>query len=163
MKKIITAFLICITLTGCASTRVHLDQIEDRVGPNGLFLAYRKGAMQPFTGKAFDRHPDGKMKEQRTYRAGRETGPYRTWYPNGQKEEDVYKVNGVANGRWHEWHDNGQWEIRGTAKDGRAIGRFRTWDADGTVTEDRVYPEGGIPVPSATEEEKQNPLLHRTQ
>jgi len=125
MKKTITAFLICITLIGCASTRVHLDQIEDRVGPDGLFLAYRKGDTQPFTGKAFDLHPDGKMKEERTYRAGQETGPYRTWYPNGQKQEEVYHVNGSPNGRWLEWYANGQIEIKGTAKDGCAIGRFQ--------------------------------------
>ena len=66
---------------------------------------------------------------------------YRTWYINGQKQEEVYMVDGTANGRWHEWHENGQWEIRGTAKDGCAIGRFQSWNPDGTVDEDKIYEE----------------------
>lgn len=141
MKMTTIALLVCAFLVGCASPRVHLDQIEDRVGPDGHCLAHRKGDPQPFTGKAFALHPNGRMKEERPYRAGRETGMYRTWYPNGQKQEEVHMVDGVANGQWHEWHANGQWEIRGTATNGCAIGRFRSWNPDGTLAENKVYEE----------------------
>jgi len=76
---------------------------------------------------------------------------YRTWYPNGQKQEEVCKINGTANGKWLEWYESGQIEIKGIAKDGCAIGRFQKWNPDGTVSEDHAYPEGGIPLSSATE------------
>ena len=162
MKNTITVFVTCILLAGCATTKTRLDQIEDRAGRDGRFLAYRKGDTQPFTGKAFDLYPNGKMKEERTYLNGRETGMYRTWHSNGQKQEEIYQVDGVTNGRWLEWHENGQMEIKATAKDGCAVGRFQKWNPDGTIVEDQIYPEGGIPLPSATEEGKQNKGMNGT-
>ena len=47
---------------------------------------------------------------------------------------------GEEHGPWVQYHDNGQVFARGAFKDGIEVGTWELFEADGTLTERRVYP-----------------------
>jgi hypothetical protein len=76
--------LICIS-SASAGSRISADQIDSREG-----LVYEQGQPTPFTGIAYWQWPNGKVKTEREYLAGRPTGLIRTYSANGKLEKETH-------------------------------------------------------------------------
>jgi len=88
MKKcslIIFAILGFLFCSSCwAKTRIPAEQIESKEG-----LVYGEGQTVPITGIVYWQWPNGKVKTEREYRDGRQTGLIRTYSSNGKLEKET--------------------------------------------------------------------------
>ena len=79
---------------------------------NGLF--YRGDAMQPFTGTAYDRWPNGRMRMRQPFVSGKEHGWTITWFDDGKKSSLGEREFGKQIGIWTYWDEDGdevQWYL----------------------------------------------------
>ena len=122
MRFLLTAaaILLSVFVAGCGQREVHLDELVERdIGrlnpavsssnPEGatwpvFFLGDSK---KPYTGKAYEWHPDGQLKYERTFDDGWLNGPSINWDANGQKREEGHFKNGVRDGQWIMWDGEG--------------------------------------------------------
>ena len=79
--------------------------------------------------------PDGKLKQEETWKDGEKDGLHTVWYDNGQKESEVnYKnCNGIArkDGKWIRWYENGQKKSEEFYRDGKQDGLHTLWYDNG--------------------------------
>jgi antitoxin component YwqK of YwqJK toxin-antitoxin module len=70
---------------------------------------------------------------------GRQHGPLRGWYADGQRRFTVTMRDGDADGRLRQWHPTGGLERDGTYARGEQHGSWRTWQPDGHPRSEAVY------------------------
>ena len=67
-------------------------------------LVFLKNRSQPFTGKNLCKYENGQIRQEGSFKDGKDVGKWTDWYENGQKSEEFdYSV-----GTYTQWHDNGQ-------------------------------------------------------
>ncbi len=100
----------------------------------------------PFTGRAFDYHPNGEKKMQVTYWKGRAHGTLVRWHTNGKKNFEVQMRLNKAEGDATEWYPNGK-KFRVTPMlGGQPHGTVTIWDEAGKVVSTQQYEEGKLLV-----------------
>jgi antitoxin component YwqK of YwqJK toxin-antitoxin module len=123
MKRILAPILL---LTLLFPALAFGETIDDLVITNGLY--YKKYTDVPFTGKT-----TGKI--QRSFKDGKEHGPWVSYHDNGQVfSQGTYK-NDKEDGPWVVYYKNGQLLSKGTLKDGKRVGPWVGYNDDGTVWE----------------------------
>jgi len=79
-------------------------------------------------------------------------GPYRSWFANGQLEQEGDYEGGWRSGAWKSYHENGVLAAEGAYDKGLRTARWRFWKEDGKADSDRQgtyraevedYPSGG--------------------
>lgn len=111
--------------------RVHVNDLVDEY-PGYTFVTFQG---KPFTGLGFETMDDGRTISETTYVDGAETGPYRTWYLNGQLESEGESRLNRLHGFFKEWHESGQLKAEGLIELGTLIWR-KDWDEEGNLIED---------------------------
>ena len=166
-----------------------LKWIEENHPENGLFRVYWKDVINPHDGGAtFDEnegeglrwewyykdgkmadgesigwYPDGKVKQIRRWKNGKQDGIRYEWYDDGEPRpleslEDKFNfiesqtigtkwhkksyTDGKPDGDWKIWHDNGEKYISGAYKDGKKIGTWNFWHPNGIKAEVESYKNG---------------------
>lgn len=67
-----------------------------------------------------------------TWSAGEWHGPARSWYRNGQLEDQGEYSHSQQAGVWSYWFENGQMAATGRYEHDRKTGDWTYWDVDGT-------------------------------
>lgn len=131
---------------------------------NGLF--YQPNTIAPYTGTAFEQHPNDKKKMEVPIKDGKPHGKITEWAPNGKKvyqaeynmgtqintEEQWYATgtkklivhyeNGQPQGICTEWHKNGQKKSEGQFVNGKENGKHNWWYNDGSNDQIANYKNG---------------------
>ncbi|MEU3025354.1 hypothetical protein ABZ644_21950 [Nocardiopsis alba] len=94
---------------------------------------------EPFTGEAIEKSGDVVV-GLTTFVGGREDGPKKTWYENGQirTEGRASRVRG-ATGVWSEWSESGQLVERKEFDEKGNMISWRQWGEDGVLIKDETY------------------------
>jgi hypothetical protein len=130
MKRILAPIIL---LTLLFPALAFGETIDDLVITNGLY--YKKYTDVPFTGKTM-----GKI--QRSFKDGKEHGPWVSYHDNGQVfSQGTYK-NGKWDGPYISYHDNGQLWSKGTFKDGMSVGPWFSYNEYGRLKSKETYKDG---------------------
>ena len=110
--------------------------------------------------------PDGKLKDERTWKDGKQSGSFATWHENGRqmwsgsfksgsrdglwtfwdncgrKKEDGSWVDGQRKGLWIWYHENGQKQWERTYEDGELNGAEILWHENGQIRGSGSYDDG---------------------
>lgn len=108
--------------------RVNSDDLEIDYGDGDVYLWQGK----PFTGLAYEMHPDGSLWSEVEYVAGREHGLARDWFPSGQLQGETSYYRGKYFGPDREWDAQGQLRSEIVYEYSYPL-RERTWDAAGRL------------------------------
>jgi antitoxin component YwqK of YwqJK toxin-antitoxin module len=121
--------------------RVNYDDLEaDKYG-NDFF--YWKG--KPFTGIAFELHPNGQLSCEVEMVEGMANGFVREWFPSGQLKLEGYEtLSGPFSSRsWsREWFPNGTLKRETTSEDGVRI-KETIWNEAGALVSTYERPTSG--------------------
>ena len=139
-----------------------LTKLQNR-GINGYF---EKNQEVGYTGKVFEKHPNGQIKtlgklikgkwdgvvnhwysdgqkdRETNFKDGKENGLETLWYKNGQKMKEVNWKDGYMDGLWTYWYENGQKAGEVTYKDGRPDGPAFLWQENGQKAGEVTYKDG---------------------
>ena len=63
---------------------------------------------QPYTGKVFAKHSNGKIGLVGEFSKGIKNGTWTYWYSTGEKKRESSYVEGKKEGTTYYWHQNGQ-------------------------------------------------------
>ena len=97
---------------------VNHNELKER-GEYPDIIQYLKGSDTPYTGKAFDLHPNGQKQYERNYKDGKPEGLEVGWHDNGQKQSEVSYKDGKENGLVKGWYENGNKKFEENYKDGK--------------------------------------------
>ena len=86
---------------------VNHNELKER-GEYPDIIQYLKGSDTPYTGKAFDLHPNGELSSVYTYKNGKQDGLLVGWHENGQKMGKANYKDGELDGLMVEWHETGR-------------------------------------------------------
>tara|TARA_B100001105_G_C22222726_1_gene370398 strand:- start:55 stop:558 length:504 start_codon:yes stop_codon:yes gene_type:complete len=87
-------------------------------------------------------YPSGQLKEERTYKNGKQDGLSTVWYENGEKGLEGTFKHGELDGLWTEWYFNGQKMRERTYKDRKLDGFWTEWYDNGQKMRERTYKDG---------------------
>ncbi len=165
MKYYIKSITLFICFLGTCSIAIaqkipfqELDYIKGKY--------FQKNTIPPFTGKAIDKHYNGKKKLEinlkdgqlngvsrewafngkkifeATYEKNVPVGTETRWYDNGNKKQEVHFVNGMADGVATEWYANAQKMSEGKMVKGVEEGLFTWWFKNGDKEQEVNYKKG---------------------
>jgi antitoxin component YwqK of YwqJK toxin-antitoxin module len=89
---------------------------------------------EPFTGVAFELHPNGMLVGETDYENGFKRAT-REWYGPGRPREEWHFGPYGLDGEGREWYPDGRLKTEGRWEYGIVLTR-RTWDEQGNLTED---------------------------
>lgn len=79
-------------------------------------------------------HPNGKIAQNRFYKAGVKIGKHEGWWEDGTKKfEYQFNKNGAYDGSRKEWYQNGQLVLDFNYTNGKELGRQRMWTSNGKI------------------------------
>ncbi len=161
-KWTIFLFLFCSAFqTFAQKNKVPVSELDQIKG-----LYYQRNTIPPFTGTAFEDHPNGERKLQipikegklhgtalewnmngdKIYEAQYENGiqieTETQWYDTGIKKLELNFVNGQPDGICTEWHKNGQKKSEGLFKNGKEEGEHNWWFFNGQLDQQAFYKNG---------------------
>ncbi len=90
--------------------------------------SFHEGLLDDVSKKWYD---DGRLAEERTYRAGRKVGQHRGWWPNGRPQFACHFVDGNPTDTCTDWHDNGQVAMVHRYRNGEEDGLQQGWSRTG--------------------------------
>ena len=80
------------------------DLVRHRV--TGLW--HHDVSREPFTGRAFETHPDGSPKGEASFLKGRQDGISRLWHEGGKRKRESQWFDGRLHGLFREWNESGR-------------------------------------------------------
>ena len=131
MKKLLAATFVALLMAGCEGE-------EEVLYPNGQkqFEYYEKFSWEEkstvYHGPWKSWYPNGQKARHITYKDGKREGAFTTWHENGQKIEEGTFKDDKRDGAYTEWHENGQKKSEGTFRDGQMVGLWILYNEDGT-------------------------------
>ena len=84
--------------------------------------------------KHIEYYPNGKIKEEGTYKDGEKDEKWTYWHENGQKKSEGTYKDGETDGLWTKWHENGQKKVEATFNNYKFI-EAECWNEDGNECE----------------------------
>lgn len=124
-------------------------------------------------------HPNGKLRSEINFIAGRPHGAYTTYYPNGQTEEKgnwednqntgefkrfypngkpqqhfFFTDSGKRNGTQYYFHENGNPSLIVDIANGKESGQYKRFASDGKLVEDRTFENGKVKVTHVQDHQK---------
>lgn len=98
---------------------------------------------EPFTGIAYETHPDGSLASETAFTDGLKDGRSVEWYASGQIKEEYFMRQGSGHGLLREWFENGSLKREKMREYGIAVWD-RTYDEEGNLVESFVLPEDDV-------------------
>ncbi len=83
--------------------------------------------------------PDGKIKEQRSFKKGLKDGTWITWNSSGVKTAEAGYKNDKKDGFWYVWDDNGVKRYEMFYEKGDKKGTWMMWDENGKMIMEKKY------------------------
>lgn len=164
-KTIFLLTLICLLATNTIGAQVKKKLKYYELDINrGLF--FQPNTMDPWTGMAYDEHPNGKKKleasikdgklhgfvrewarngqkiYETTYEMGVQTDKETQWYANGVKSLEIGYKNGEPDGICYEWHKNEQPKSEGLFRQGKEEGLHQWWFEQGQKDQVATFVNG---------------------
>ena len=85
-------------------------------------------------------YADGNLKEEGNYNYGVKTGTWTSWNQEGKKIGIVsFDEKGNRDGIWEVWDDNGTKRAYMEYKKGKRAGTWKTWDENGKLSNEKKY------------------------
>ena len=82
---------------------------------------FAESKVEPFTGRAVSKFPNGQLKSETFYKNGVKDGSESVWAENGQKLTEVPYVNGKIHGTWIVWTEDGRIGMRMVYENGERV------------------------------------------
>ncbi len=101
---------------------------------------------------------NGQLEQEGFYTNDKKTGTFTYWHKNGQMATTGEYRDDQADGTWVWWHENGQKSAVGKYEQGKLVGDWRWWDDQGKLTKQQTY-TGTESV--STENEEHVDVSHR--
>ncbi len=95
-------------------------------------------------------YSNGQLEQQGSYENDKKTGTFTYWHENGQVATSGNYRNDQPEGNWVWYYENGQKSTIGKYENGKLVGDWRWWDDQGKLTKQQVY--NGVESASAQEE-----------
>ena len=127
-KWIILALTFILTLQLQAQHKKKISFYELDV-IRGLF--FQPNTVEPYTGTAIDKHPNGKKRLEIPIKKGKINGTSKEWAKNGKKIHETSYVNGIQNGKETHWYVVGQKKLEVNLVNGKAEGLCTEWYKNG--------------------------------
>jgi len=89
-------------------------------------------------------YENGQAEELGAYRDSKEIGPWEWWYENGERMAVGQFVDGMRDGFWRYWHENGALMTECTYKDGKAHGLWSQYHPNGFKTAQGNFENGEL-------------------
>jgi len=144
-RRVALAALVCLGVAGLAVARAryHRAQRVSAADPavihSGSYVMFRG---QPFTGTLVALTADGRVTEERSYRAGLAHGLHRGWWDGSLPRFEYRYERGVLEGEALEWDTRGRIYRSATYHGGHEEGAQKMWNADGTLRANYVVRSG---------------------
>jgi antitoxin component YwqK of YwqJK toxin-antitoxin module len=90
-------------------------------------------------GAMLEYYPDGKVKMERNFKEGIQTGQTIAYYPDGKLKERQHYLNGVLEGGDTLFYPNGKSQFIVQFKNGKKDGPLQKWTEDGNLFFEAVY------------------------
>ncbi len=90
-------------------------------------------------GSAKTWYPNGQLEQEGTYQNDKKTGTFTYWHENGQVATTGEYRDDQPEGNWVWYHQNGQKLAVGKYQLGTLVGDWRWWDEQGSLTKLRTY------------------------
>lgn len=103
------------------------------------FAAYWQGKEY---GRAFQKYPDGKLKEERFFRKGWKEDEHKGWWEDGKLRFVYHFKDDLLEGNVKEWYANGQLFKDFNYQKGQEIGMQKAWKEDGKIKANYEIREG---------------------
>ncbi|MCB1005945.1 MAG: toxin-antitoxin system YwqK family antitoxin [Acidimicrobiales bacterium] len=87
-------------------------------------------------------YPNGALKSEGTWVAGRREGEHRSWHPNGELHSREQWTDNLREGSSVYFSEEGVRIAEGGYSDGFKAGPWRTWFKDGSLASEGAYSEG---------------------
>ena len=84
-------------------------------------------------------YANGQQEQDGFYTNDKKAGTFTYWHPNGQVSCTGEYHEGLAEGTWIWWHENGQKSAVGKYENGKLVGDWRWWDEQGKLTKQQTY------------------------
>ena len=88
--------------------------------------------------------PSGQRWRTGQFSLGKRTGRWTSWWPSGNKAYEAEYKNGLLQGPVKLWYPSGKKKLEGEYSFGRANGVFRAWKGDGTEIGQLIFDAGKI-------------------
>jgi antitoxin component YwqK of YwqJK toxin-antitoxin module len=82
---------------------------------------------------------NGQQEQEGLYTNDKKTGTFKFWHKNGQLQSMGEYRDNKAEGTWVWWHDNGQKSAVGKYEHGTLVGDWRWWNEQGKLTKQQSY------------------------
>jgi antitoxin component YwqK of YwqJK toxin-antitoxin module len=82
---------------------------------------------------------NGQQEQEGYYTNDKKTGTFKFWHENGQLQSMGEYRDNKAEGTWVWWHNNGQKSAVGKYEHGSLMGEWRWWDDQGKLTKKQNY------------------------
>ena len=141
MKNLWQAGIVLALMIGCSQqVTIPISQLE--FGEDGL--ARLQGETTAFTGRAYDRFPNGSRRMEIDYKSGRRNGPAREWYADSKSKADLVFKENRKEGVQREWFANGSKKVELVWKGGVLDGKSTFWMEDGKKWKEVAYQAGRL-------------------
>jgi antitoxin component YwqK of YwqJK toxin-antitoxin module len=84
-------------------------------------------------GRAYQKYPNGKLKEERFFRKGWKEGEHKGWWEDGKPRFTYYFKDDLYEGNLKEWYANGQLFKDFNYEKGQETGAQKAWKEDGKI------------------------------
>ncbi len=98
---------------------------------------------KPFTGIAYETHPDGSLASETAFTDGLKDGRSVAWYASGQIKEEYHMRQGSGHGLFRGWFESGNLKKEMMREYGIVVWD-RTYDEEGNIMENFVLPEDSV-------------------
>jgi len=129
MRKIILLALLSFTTIQLQAQHKKKISFYELDVIRGLF--FQPNTIDPYTGTALDKFPNGKKRMQMPIKNGKINGTTKEWAKNGQKIHETTYINGVQNGKETHWYVMGQKKLEVNLVNGKAEGICTEWYKNG--------------------------------
>jgi len=119
----------------------QLQNIYNR-GMSGFF--FEKNQEIGYTGKVYQKYPDGQFKMKGQLKKGKLHGLWVMWHENGHKWSEGKFMDGEPVGLSVSWYENGQKSWETNYKDGKEDGLSVGWHKNGQKRVETTYKYGNL-------------------
>jgi antitoxin component YwqK of YwqJK toxin-antitoxin module len=135
------SYCILIFLLTCntvlSQKTYHASKTADKWG-----TCVRRITSKPITGVVFDNYENGQLRTQSTYKKGKLSGNYKSWFDNGQVFCECNYWNGLLDGKYAVWNEQGQLINECYYVNGDLHGKNNIWDDNGQLIQEFNYIRG---------------------
>lgn len=109
-------------------------------------LYYRTDSNAPYTGIAREKHKNGRLAKEETYRDGKKHGLDKRWRRDGSLSETRTFSEGISHGMYRCWHPDGRLSLKLIFENNKIHGIKRRWNKGGELVLEKYF-EHGICIP----------------